>query len=550
MKKLFITLGIIGVSLLTSAKPAYQGGMLIQMEDGQQVMAYQHGDEYGHYTTLADGTWVKQCSNGTWKVTQALTEEQIQAKRAQHPRRIAQQTNTASPLNIAPKGLVIMVNFKDKMFKMTQAEMDSMINGVNYKREYKYKSDTIRSRGSARQYFIDQSYGQYQPVFDVVGPFNLPKKMAYYGENSWYGTDSYPEEMVETACEYARDSAHVDFSQYDNDNDGIVDFVYVFYAGYGEADGGGDNTIWPHSYDIAYDWGYTETFNGKSLGKYACSNEINYLSKEHDGIGTFVHEFSHVLGLPDLYATNNSTHKTTGAWDVMDYGPYNNDSNTPPAYSAYERFFMGWLTPTLLTDSATVTLRTTGDSAALIVTQSGTHNLVGNDPTPKKFYLVENRQNKGWDEYLPGHGLLITKIQYDYSDWTNNSVNDYKSSMGVDIIEADGKAPSYSQSGRTNGYLGKQGDCFPYDTIDYYTKDAFSTYTLTNIQEVEEDIILDFMGGGYTLIFGNEPKPESMDALIEVAMPMDNRCRKIFYQGNIYILRDDHIYTLQGQQKQ
>jgi len=554
MKHVWTTTLLLMAATAVMAIPARKEGRQVTLTDGSTVMVYGHGDESMHWTTTADGRWMQQTADGRWQEVEPLSEEQISQRRAQ-ARRLPQQTTTASPLNIAPRGLVIMVNFKDTKFKMTREEMDSMINAVHYVRDYSYKegvtSTTIHAEGSARQYFIDQSFGQYQPQFDVVGPYNLPKNAKYYGENGWYGSDENALEMVEKACEYARDSSQVDFSLYDNDHDGVVDFVYVFYAGYGEADGGGDNTIWPHSYSIEYDWYYSGTFNGKTLGKYACSNELNYQSKVHDGIGTFVHEFSHVLGLPDLYDTNSGTQKTCGAWDVMDYGPYNNDGNTPPAYSAYERFFMGWMTPTLLTDSATVTLATVNDSAALIVTSTGQHNMVGNNPNPTTFYMLENRQKEGWDKYIPGHGLLLTKVSYDYSDWQDNVVNNTKSAMGVDIVEADGQAPSYKSSNTSNGYFGKQGDCFPSGAIAYQTKAPFTTYTLTNIEEDNErgEITLDYMGGGDNIYIGHvrpEPEPEP-SALEDIEGTTDSQAQKILNQGHIYIRRDGKVYDLQGQ---
>jgi M6 family metalloprotease-like protein len=195
----------------------------------------------------------------------------------------------------------------------------------------------VKSSGSARQYFHDTSWGQYNPQFDVVGPYTLSQSYAYYGKNN----DANVGEMIRDACKMA-DEDGVDFTQYDNDNDGKVDFVYVLYAGYGEADGGPANTVWPHNYDLRYT-GVTCNVDGKTVRNYACSNEISYYSKLYNGIGTFCHEFSHVLGLPDLYETNQTPKglHTLLDWDILDYGPYNNDGNTPPAYSAYERFYMG-----------------------------------------------------------------------------------------------------------------------------------------------------------------------------------------------------------------
>ena len=485
MKKIaLLAIGCIAVTLLW-AKPARRGALVVTQEDGAEVIVYQHGDERFHWTTNEAGEWVAQDANGKWQPVSALSEEQIQARREASKFTIAEQTQmrkqaatqTAVKTNVAEHGLVILVNFADQAFKATQAEMDSMHNGYNYSRDYSYQYNretfNIHAEGSARQYFYDASFGQYNPKFDVVGPVTVSEKYAYYGANDSYG-DKHAEQMVYEACLLV-DSLYpeINFSIYDNDGDGEMDYVYVVYAGFGEADGGPANTIWPHSYWIHYA-GYNLTIDGVKIDKYACGNEKNAISKQHDGIGTFVHEFGHVLGLPDLYATDGSTHRTLGDWDVMDDGPYNNDGNTPPTYSAYERFFFGWLTPTLIKDTVLLTLHdlyTTNE--AFLITTTDQHNLIGNDPNPTTFYLLENRQPNRWDDYLAGYGMMLTKVQYDYNKWYYNTVNNTASKMGVDIIEATTNTSS------TN----KATDLFPVGATEY-TK--ISGHPIYNIQQTED----------------------------------------------------------------
>ena len=283
----------------------------------------------------------------------------------------------------------------------------------------------------------------------------------------------------------------MDFTLYDNDNDGYVDFVYVFYAGYGEADGGSANTIWPHAYSLTAS-NINCTIDGKRVDSYACSNEMSSVSGVHDGIGTFCHEFSHVLGLPDLYITSNvrTTHKTLGEWDIMDYGPYNNDGNTPPNYSGHERFFMGWATPRVLTTDEEVVLHDLASTnEVLLISETDEHNLIGNDPSPSTFYILENRQQTGLDTYLPGHGLMLTKINYSYSKWHYNTVNNTSSSMGVDLIEADGKAPNQSNYNLQNGYWGKATDLFPAGATAY---SGLGNHAISNIQETDGIITFTF----------------------------------------------------------
>ena len=396
---------------------------------------------------------------------------------------------TATPLNMAPKGLIILVNFSDLSWtKADHAEMDSMINGQNYTRNYTYydwgSTVHVTASGSAKQFFHDSSFGQYNPQFTVIGPVTVSRGYAYYGSNDSGGDDQHPEEMVAEACQLA-DQQGVDFTQFDNDGDGDIDFVYIFYAGNQESDGAGDNYIWPHSYELEsyyYRTHATVRLDGKRLNKYACSGEIEYMSNMHEGIGTFCHEFSHVLGLPDLYVTDyNATQKTMGNWDILDAGPYNNNGNTPPLYSAYEQFFMGWLTPTVISDTGTYSLQPlTQAQQAYLICAGGSHNLVGNDPNPTTFYLLENRQLSGWDSDLPGHGLMITKIAYNYNKWNDNTVNNTTGQMGVDLIEADGSAPSYSERNPNNGYYGKATDLFPAGATSY---NGINGYPIRNIVE-------------------------------------------------------------------
>jgi M6 family metalloprotease-like protein len=266
--------------------------------------------------------------------------------------------------------------------------------------------------------------------------------------------------MVADACRMAYEADGVDFSEYDTDNDGRVDNVFIYYAGHNEAEGGSKNTIWPHRWVIYPGGNYNGTpasitFNGKRIYDYACTSELRgSTGKNMCGIGTFVHEFGHVLGLPDFYITDySSNHKTLAHWDVMDYGPYLNVGRTPPGYSSYERFFLDWLKPEFLNTPLDVKLEALNTSnTAYLIAEGDTHNLNGANPKPTEFFMLENRQKTGWDAYLPGSGLLITRVNYSASSWTQNTVNNDKNKQGVELISANGK--------RT-GAMKEEGVTFP-----------------------------------------------------------------------------------------
>ena len=484
MKKLGLFIVFSALVCSAWAVPARKTGVTVTQPDGSTITVYQHGDEHFHWQTNANGEWLKMDTDGFYRVTEALSAGQIEARRMASPKRVSM---AAYPLNVAPRGLVILVNFTDAAFETEKAEMDSMLTGMNYTRDYSYtyrgKTYKISSEGSARQYFQDASHGQYNPVFDVVGPVTVSNNVSYYGKNNSADKDTRPEKMIEEACKLADTECNVDFSQYDNDGDGYVDFVFVIYAGYGEADGGGENTIWPHAWNLYNAAGRMCEVDGKIVDLYACGNELDYYSKKHTGIGTFCHEFSHVLGLPDLYVTNTATHTTMNEWDIMDYGPYNNDGNTPPTFSAYERFFMGWLQPRLITEPENVVLKDLLESnEGLLISTTDEHNLVGNDPNPTTFYMVENRQQEGWDLHLPGHGMMLTKVQYNYNKWYQNTVNNTSSKMGVDLIEAKSNTSDY----------GKGTDLFPAGA-SAYTK--IEDHAIEAIEEVDGVIKFKYKGG-------------------------------------------------------
>ena len=502
MKKIATLVLCCTAALCAWAVPARREGRLVTQADGTEIMVYNHGDESFHWQTNENGEWIEQGEDGNYTTVPALSEEQIQVRRAKG-RRLPQQTEQAYPTNIAPRGLIILVNFKDKAFVTDKAEIDSMIYGQNYTREYSYSytsygkkyTENITSQGSARQYFHDVSFGQYNPHFDVVGPVTVSQNYSYYGKNDRNGNDAHPEEMVKEACQLAYNQYNIDFSLYDNDGDNTVDFVYILYAGYGEADGGASNTVWPHAYSLT-EAGTSLALGGKKIDKYACSNEMSSISGYHDGIGTFCHEFTHVLGLPDFYNTANGSNRTLGDWDILDYGCYNNDGNTPCAFSGYERFFCGWATPELLVDPAYYSLKElNGSNTVLLISTTDQHNLIGNDPNPATFYLLENRQQTGWDKYLNGHGLMLTKVNYSYSKWYNNNPNNTASNMGVDIIEAKTNTSS------TN----KATDLFPAGATSYT---GIADHSITDIKEENGIIYFSYKGG-------TEPRETAIENIAE-----------------------------------
>ena len=351
--------------------------------------------------------------------------------------------------------------------------------------------------GSVHDYFIDGSGGKFNLTFDVYGPVVLSKDISFYGQ-SVQGEDLNAWNMAIEACTQLDDE--IDFSIYDRDKDGAVDNIYIFYAGQGEATGGPAYTVWQHAAEIEAITGKQYVFDGVRVNRYACSNELRPIvnpatgaSEMHlEGIGTVCHEFTHVLGFPDLYDTSGSGYLTPGNWTIMDVGSHNNNAHTPPTYSAYERLSLGWLTPEDIdaTPRNIVLENVTTGHALRIPTQQGAD----------EYFLLENRQQTGWDTYLPGHGMLVWHITYDADLWQSNKVNSTPWLQGVDLVEADGSA----------GDATRPADAFPgTDNVTSLTDDTTPSLRdseglptgvpITEIKEKSGLIELKIAGGKPTL---------------------------------------------------
>lgn len=433
------------IATASYAVPARPGWQTKTQPDGTTIEVRLTGDEFYHYWQDRNGNVVRCDSLGYWHVVESQpTPATIKARR-QASRMLQSRPNKAvGSVNLAPRGLVILVNFNNSKFANAnnQAAMNELMNSDNYT----YNGAT----GSVRKFFSDQSDGQYTPDFDVIGPVTLTNNVAHYGKNDASGNDVLPGNMVVEACSIANASYGVDFTQYDNDGDGYVDFVYIVYAGKGEADGGADNTIWPHNWDLASAYYYgncsystsQRKFDGKTINNYACSGELDGSSGKRAGIGTIAHEFGHVIGLPDLYdidyGQNYEDEATPGAWHIMDGGSYNNDGKTPPNYTIYDKYFLGWKTPTNPGATAqTLTLQAAGTSGFQGY-QIATSNSLLTATSTNTVYYIENRQQTGWDAYLPGHGLVIWKIKYSQSVWEANGPNDTDGTIRYAVVSASG----------------------------------------------------------------------------------------------------------------
>lgn len=448
VKFLFLIVLALCLGLSASAIPAKRVPFTVMQRDGVVLTVTLVGDESFHYIATLDGIPVVEDGEGFYRLAPELKGEmaakwksrmtkRYAARRAKAMSRVeARRAFGHSTSYVGEKrGLVILVNFKD-------LAMQSEYDQAKWNRQFNQKGYTESGHiGSVRDYFYDQSYGKFDIDFDVVGPVTVSKEYSHYGQNDSEGNDKYPCEMVIEACR-AADKEGVNFANYDWDGDGEVDMVFCVYAGYGESAGAPAKTIWPHEWELSSGVAYGDgtgvlTLDGVKIDTYAVSCELTGASgSTMDGIGTACHEFSHCLGLPDMYDTSYSGGFGMGAWDLLDAGAYNGPSmngEVPAGFTAYERWFAGWLDFQVLSEPCTVT-----DMPALQDTAFAC--IFYNDNNPNEGFILENRQNKGWFRYVSYyttmHGMLAYHVDYNASAWEKNEVNKDAKHQRMSIIPA------------------------------------------------------------------------------------------------------------------
>ena len=491
-----------------AAAPARKGLLNLRQPDGSVVQAYLTGDENGHLVLTPDGCSLMQDAEGWWcyarydyyghrlntgehagapdtpgEVIAAsrsipydlLRQRRVARIRRMQPLRQRELARTRTRTRAGETGdvrheLIILAQFQDLPFRYSRDEIVRLLNGDN--------------PTSVRSYFNDQWKGVCSFQFDITDIVTLPEAFAYYGKNNDEGYDLQPEKMIVDACKAVED--RVDFSAYDQDGDGEVDRVFVFYAGPNEAERAGEDYVWPHQWYLV-DAGQIYRPDDVLVNNYACTSELTY-----DGlgstsfttlasIGTSCHEYTHTFGIPDLYDTDDDEESVSGyaegLWrsiDLMDAGNYNDEGKTPPNYSAVERWLFNLSSGKPLKEG-TLTLdpvQKNGDFYYLETDVEG------------EIYLFECRQESGWDTYIGGSGLLIYHI--DYSEnvqdrWKLlNTVNTDPNHQCVDLIEPDPDARQLYLDNRRNPdalRLLASHAFWPFEDVSVYTCDTNPAFT-------------------------------------------------------------------------
>ena len=486
---------LLPVLLLLSAvipmwgSPAYRGQINLRQPDGTLVSAFLTGDEHGHLVLTSDGCSLIQDAEGWWcyarydyygnrlntgeragspdtpgeiiAASRIIPYDLLQNRRARHIRKTErpqkrQLARTRGFLSDGTggirHGLIILAQFPDLSFTFTRDDFERIINGADAK--------------TALSYFKDQWNDSYTFRFDITDIVTLPREYAWYGSNNDEGQDKDPAQMVIDACKAVDDV--IDFSAYDNDEDGEVDNVFIFFAGPNESEGAGENHIWPHMWYVQSGAGYTYMPDGVLVDNYACTSELMLDANRTTfttlaSIGTFCHEYTHTFGIQDLYDTDSESsggysEATWNCIDLMDAGNYNDRGYTPPNYSAVERWFFGMSEGRPLAEG-TYTLRPVQENGDYL------YFLTDND---NELFLFEcrNAKDNGWDAHIGGSGLLIYHIDLSeqsagesssaqktltaWDRWQLNEVNANPEHQCVDLIEPDPQARQHFQNAVKN----------------------------------------------------------------------------------------------------
>lgn len=476
MKKMALILALVCTAVAAWAVPALSVWRTVVQSDSTTLRVMQVGDERMHYYITTDRVPLVEQPNGDFCYASALgfglsstgvvaheaarrtsvelaamtTEDAVRALRRPMPgfsaphRSLSKAPARAdaavdSTMMGRRRALLLLVDFSNLTFKSDSTAIDyytAVCNQEGYTNDY-------GAIGSVHDYFAAQSLGKFDLTFDVV-KVTLPKENTWYGANgsssSIYGNgDQYDRlaEMVISACEQADTTAQLDWTRYDWNGDGTAELVFLLYAGGGEATGGGDATVWPHMFSLsditAYEQYYKQnaptyaftSHDSIAVNIYACSNEVygRSANTRRMGLGVICHEFSHCMGLPDLYDTGGGNASNLGDYDVLASGSYNSPTFglgwVPAGYTAYERRSMNWIDYVVLDSTrANDTIRNLRP-----MSDGGDSYVLYNAGHPAEYFIVENRVQQGWDTYIPDQGLMMMHIDYDPYYWEYNEVN-------------------------------------------------------------------------------------------------------------------------------
>lgn len=337
--------------------------------------------------------------------------------------------------------LTLLVDFSDKVASVNSVDFDTLVY--------------LDVNGSVNNYYRENSYNNLSIVSPIypssLGWYRAPQTYAYY-VNAANGMGSYPQnsqKLVEDLVDLA--DAFIDFSQFDNDSDGYVDGLIIAHAGPGAELTGNNNDIWSHKWSIS-----PRLKDGVYISTYSINPEY-WLTPGDITLGVYSHELGHVLGLPDLYDTDNSS-RGIGRWSLMANGSWNGSLGASPAHlDAWSKIFLGFVTPTV------PSIDQTGVSFQQVETNASVYKLWTNGSPGNEYFLAENRQQTGYDQFLPSSGMLIWHINESMGGNTNEwwPASGLPGFYKVALVQADNLWEL-----EQNTDYGDTGDPYPGSTVN------------------------------------------------------------------------------------
>jgi immune inhibitor A len=391
-------------------------------------------------------------------------------------------TRDFAPVIGVRKALVLLVDFSDSAGARSQTDINDMLFSVG-------TYTTGGATGSMRDFYREASYNKIDVTGQVSGAgggwYRAPNPKTYY-TNGNYGFGTYPQnaqKLVEDVIDLA--DPFVNFADYDNDGDGVVEALVVIAAGSGAEVTGNVNDIWSHKWGIS-----PKTVNGVQIRTY-------FMAPEDGRVGVMAHELGHLLmGWPDLYDTDYSS-RGTGQWDLMAGGSWNNGGHTPAHPVAWCKAGVGWVNPvTVFNASQSVTVQPYASNAQVFKLPIGS-------TSSKEYFLLSNRQQTGFDSYLPGEGLIIEHVD------DNQANNTDETHYLVNIEQCDGQRHL-----NNNVNSGDANDPFPCGSNASFTgstnpsSNAYdgssSNISVTNIQRSGANITADIAVGAVSAWYYNK----------------------------------------------
>jgi len=333
----------------------------------------------------------------------------------------------------SPEILVCLAEYSDVKFSCAKddfASHEAMIEAVRDSFDVFFNGEGITvgsNTHSVAAFFREMSFGKFAPHFKLISGITVEHDQAYYSfRNGKERRVEFRNEALSQLSDLIRDDVS---TIYDLNQDGVVDGVIIIYPGYGHNIVSDSTSMHPCCWMKEF-----ESSGVKYATQLILPELFNNQSNETNHYGIAVHEISHMLGLPDFYDLNN-INAGMDYWSLMDEGEFWKKGCDPTPYTAFERYYLGWLDLEELSEPVTV-------EGMKSVGEGGKAYVIYNQANRNEYYILENLSaSYPWSRSLCqslGSGLIIYHVDYDYAEWWNSGVNTDIMRQRMTIIPANG----------------------------------------------------------------------------------------------------------------